>query len=61
MAEKYNIGDLKTTVTAFEAARRGLSQGTDVFGNMEKLKHSVVNMEPLLKTQTVYIKRFMNR
>jgi|JI6StandDraft_1071083.scaffolds.fasta_scaffold12622_6 hypothetical protein len=60
MADKYNIGDLKTTVNSFEAARRGLSQGTDIFNNMAKLKHSITNMEPLLKSQAVYIKKFMN-
>jgi hypothetical protein len=58
--EKYNINDLKNTVNDFENARRGLSQGTDIFNNMAKLSRSINTMDPILKSQAVYIKKFFH-
>lgn len=54
------FGDMKTAISDFETARRGLKEGADVFANMAKLKSSVDRMDPLLKSQQVFIKKFFS-
>lgn len=56
--DKNVFGDMKNAISDFETARRGLKEGADVFNNMAKLKSSIDRMDPLLKSQQVFIKKF---
>ena len=55
---KFTLKEMKQEVTNFAAARTGLIEGRDAFGNMDSLNKATTKIEGLLKGQQTYIKTF---